>query len=329
MSSTAVSRAHALATDARYREAFDTLAGAARGGDADALMQLADWRIQGGIVRRDLAEARDLLGRAGAAGNVAAALLHSSFVANGVGGAPDWPAALAALEKLAAQAPVAAAQLALLAKADLDAGGDPTAVPVLESLNEAPSVAVGRNLLSAAECGYLIARAAQSMTPSTVVDPATGRMAPHPIRTCDYASFGVYYEDLVVGMINRRIAALSGTRHARGEPLQVLRYAPGGEYRAHMDALPATDNQRVVTVLVYLNDAYEGGETDFPELGLRFRGRPGDALIFGNITADGQADPRSRHAGLPVRSGTKLIASRWIRRAPYAFPPPAPLLADS
>jgi prolyl 4-hydroxylase len=69
--------------------------------------------------------------------------------------------------------------------------------------------------------------------------------------------------------------------------------------------------------LVYLNDDYEGGETDFPELGLRIRGAAGTGLLFANAMADGRPDPRMRHAGLPVQRGSKLVASRWIRaRAP-------------
>ena len=38
---------------------------------------------------------------------------------------------------------------------------------------------------------------------------------------------------------------------------------PGQEYRPHFDAIGNADNQRVLTFLVYLNDDYEGGETDF------------------------------------------------------------------
>ena len=55
--------------------------------------------------------------------------------------------------------------------------------------------------------------------------------------------------------------------------------------------------------------------------------RDTDALLFRNVTQDGAADPMAQHAGLPVTRGVKLIASRWIRARPFAFPPPSPLLA--
>jgi prolyl 4-hydroxylase len=159
-----------------------------------------------------------------------------------------------------------------------------------------------------------------------VVDPATGRMVPNPVRSSDAAIFGVYAEDLVVNALNRRIAAASGTRPEQGEPLQLLRYRPGGEYKPHLDALPAEPNQRILTMLVYLSDDHEGGETSFPHTGLTFRGRIGDALLFGNAGADGRPDPLSLHAGLPVTKGAKYLASRWIRAEKFTYPPPRPIL---
>jgi prolyl 4-hydroxylase len=93
-----------------------------------------------------------------------------------------------------------------------------------------------------------------------------------------------------------------------------------------MDALPAEPNQRILTALVYLSDDYEGGETTFPHIGLSFRGRTGDALIFRNAGPDGRPDPLSLHAGLPVTKGIKYLASRWIRAKRFAFPPPRPML---
>jgi prolyl 4-hydroxylase len=130
----------------------------------------------------------------------------------------------------------------------------------------------------------------------------------------------------VVNALNRRIAAFSGTSVAQGEPLQLLCYRPGAEYRAHVDALPSEPNQRILTVLVYLSNDYAGGETHFPRAGLSFRGNPGDALIFSNVTGDGRLDPLAIHAGMPVTSGVKWIASRWIRAQAFQFPPPRPIL---
>jgi prolyl 4-hydroxylase len=130
-------------------------------------------------------------------------------------------------------------------------------------------------------------------------------------------SFGPVEEDLVVRALNRRLATATGTEPTQGEPLHILRYAPGPEYKPHLDALPAVANQRHWTALVYLNSGYAGGETAFPELDLAVRGEPGDALVFRNVDAAGRPDPRTRHAGRPVTAGAKWLATRWIRQSAY------------
>lgn len=299
---------------------------AAAAGETAAVAELAHWRIVGNLVRRNLPEARRLLASAGAGGDRTSALLHAAFVAAGVGGPDDWPGALALLRALAGSEARASAQLRLLEAMALDGEGFPARPLEPRRLGETPYVASVRNFMTEAECAYLRAAAEPELQPSVVVDPVTRGAVPHPIRKSDGAMFGVYSEDLVVNALNRRIAALSGTRLDQGEPLQLLRYRPGGEYKAHMDALPAEPNQRILTVLVYLSDDYEGGETSFPNTGISFRGGMGDALIFRNAGADGRPDPLSLHAGLPVTRGTKYLASRWIRADEFTYPPPKPIL---
>jgi prolyl 4-hydroxylase len=171
---------------------------------------------------------------------------------------------------------------------------------------------------TAAECAYLIATAEPLLTPSVVVDPRTGAHRPDRIRTSDTAFFPIVDENPAIHAINRRIAAASGTAPEQGEPLQVLRYAPGQEYRMHSDALPPAPglNQRILTFLIYLNDDYDGGATAFETTGLALRPRAGDAVLFRNTTRDGRMDARMRHAGQPVTKGVKYLASRWIRARP-------------
>lgn len=321
-----IDRVQALLGEQRFAEAAPLLIRAAGEGEATAQTALAHWRIVGNIVRRDLAEARRLLGLAGAQGVGDSALLHAYFLAGGTGGPDSWREALAGLKALAGRHPQAAAQLRRIAAMDLDDDGYSARPVATRRLSERPEVAVAERFMSKAECAYLIEAAEPMLQPSVVADPATGRMVPHPVRTSDAAMFGVHSEDLVVNALNRRIAALSGTRLDQGEPLQVLRYRPGGEYKPHMDALPAEPNQRILTVLVYLSDDYDGGETRFVRTGLSFRGKTGDALLFGNAGADGRPDPLALHAGIPVTRGVKYLASRWIRAERFTYPPPRPLV---
>jgi prolyl 4-hydroxylase len=194
--------------------------------------------------------------------------------------------------------------------------GGPRKLPSGELLHRTPRVQRFAALCTPVECAHIASVAAPMLQPATVFDPASGRMIPHPIRSSDNAPIGPTNESLVVQAINRRIAAATDTAVEQGEPLTVLRYNPGQQYRPHLDTLSNEPNQRIRTAILYLNDNYAGGETAFPLLGLEVPPRTGDLLVFDNVDAQGAPDPNSRHAGLPVTSGTKWIATRWIRAEP-------------
>ncbi len=285
-------------------------------GDPQAMFVLGVWHAAGERLPRDLAAARTCFEAAAAAGEPQARRVLINFQAAGVGGPRLWEQALAGLARLAETDAHAAKQHALIAAMDLNEGGEPRAIPTAEPLSAAPDVRLLPGLLTPAECDYLVRAALPLMRPSLVVDERTGTRIRHPIRTADAALFTWALENPAVHAINRRIAAASGTEAGQGEPLQVLRYAPGQEYRPHLDALAGLANQRAWTMLVWLNEDFEGGETAFTETELRVRGRRGDALLFGNL-AGGRPDPLSAHAGLPVTRGTKFMASRWIRERSF------------
>lgn len=290
-------------------------AGAAQG-QADALALLAGWRLVGHPLPRDLAAARRLLARAAVAGDEWATLAEIAMTANGSGGPEDWPRALALLRRAAPRLPEAAHHLALVEAMDLAADGGPARPPVTELAGRSPEVRLARGFLTPAECEHVARSAIDLLQPSAVIDEA-GRRITHPVRTASAATIGPTRETLPLRAILHRVAALAEIPTAHGEPLSVLHYAPGQQYRMHVDTLPNTPNQRVATVLMFLNDAYEGGETVFEASGLAVRGRAGDALVFANTRADGTPDPLSRHAGAPVRAGAKWMATRWIRARPH------------
>ncbi len=306
-------RANGLLSAGRAQAAVDLLIEAAKRGNGDALYELALWHVYGTPVPRSFAAARALFEKAGAAGHRGGALTHAVFVALGAGGPANWGAALASLEKTADGDPVAAHQRHLIGAMSLTADGNPAATASLETISTSPQIAVARALFTAEECAHIRALSAPKMVPSVVVDPQTRREIPHPVRTSEGTVLGPIQQDLVIHALDRRIAAASGTRVEQGEPLTVLRYAPGQQYRLHHDCLPGEANQRVMTAIMYLNDDYDGGATQFPATDTEFRGQTGDMILFANTLPDGQVDERSRHAGLPVTRGEKWICTRWIR----------------
>ena len=316
--SDAVTSANLFLQRGDIRAAAETLQRAEQAGDGLAARELALWLLTGQVVRRDLAASRAMFERAAELGDDYSATVSRAFVAAGVGGAADWPRAMALLRDASASDAQAAEQLRLIGAMALGANGDPADLPGFELLSDSPDVRLFPGLFTAAECAYLIATAEPIQRRSVVVDPQSGRQVPNPIRTSSAAGFPFTDENPAIHALNRRLAAASGSDIRAGEPLQILRYAPGEQYHEHTDALPhvAPNQQRVLTFLVYLNEDYEGGETAFPALGIKVRGKTGDGLLFRNAATDGRPDPRAIHAGLPVTRGVKRIASRWIRATP-------------
>jgi prolyl 4-hydroxylase len=271
--------------------------------DAEALFEAGAAALRADRV----AEARDLFGRAAAAGSLKGAVIHCNLTASCF----DWEEGVRLLRNLAGYSARCRSELEII---EAMATGPPAAGEVV---SERPHVTLFHGLFTPAECAYLAEAAAPMLAPAVVVDPATGQQRPDPGRISDGIGFTLPLENPAVHALNRRLAAASGTNVAQGEPLQVLRYRPGGEYKPHFDAIDGLANQRILTMIVWLNDGYAGGETMFLASGLKLKGGTGDALLFRNARADGSRDPESGHAGLPVASGEKLIASRWIRARPY------------
>jgi prolyl 4-hydroxylase len=289
---------------------------AVRAGDPQALYALGLWRLEGRHLARDLGGARSLVESAEGAGVLPAARTLAAFVALGIGAAPDWSGSIAVLERWSERDPVARRQLNLIAQMTVGADGTPQSAARPEQLSERPWVARLPAFLTADEAAFLREAAEGRYRPTPVFSERERRFVVHPYRDATAASFPVVLEWPVVHAINRRIAFATGTEVAQGEPLQVLRYEPGQQYRPHLDAVPGLANQRTLTVLIALSDDFDGGATEFPEASLALRGRVGDAILFRNVDADGRPDRASLHAGAPVTSGVKLIASRWIRAAP-------------
>lgn len=319
MAGDAASRAAVLLRSGQAAQAVDVLGRGAEQGDPGALEMLAEMALTGEVVHRDLSLSRDLYGRAAKAGSASAARIFRAFVANGTGAPPDWPQALRLLDEAVNNDPEAAADKAILSGMDLGRDGEPLTVYSSKQLSASPDVRLFPKIFTPDECEFLIARSEPRLEVSLVVDPQTGKQVPNPVRTSFAVAYPLMAESPAIHALNMRLAAASGTAVRQGEPLQVLRYSEGQEFRPHLDSIAQIDNQRILTFLVYLNDDYEGGETEFLATGLKIKGAKGDGLLFRNADAAANPDPKAKHAGLPVTSGEKYLASRWIRARPLSL----------
>ncbi|MCL7027399.1 hypothetical protein MKW94_027980 [Papaver nudicaule] len=210
----------------------------------------------------------------------------------------------------------------------------------MEVISWEPRAYVYHNFLSEEECKYLIDLAKPHMEKSTVVDSETGKSKDSRVRTSS-GTFLKRGQDKIIRSIEKRIADFTFIPETHGEGLQILHYEVGQKYEPHYDYFLDNFNtknggQRIATVLMYLSDVEEGGETVFPaakgnissvpwwnelsecgKKGLSVKPRMGDALLFWSMRPDASLDPSSLHGGCPVISGNKWSSTKWIHVDEY------------
>lgn len=117
-------------------------------------------------------------------------------------------------------------------------------------------------------------------------------------------------------------AELSGIPVSHQEMTQVAVYDPQGKFNEHYDACVYEDKeycnrinnnagQRRSTLLLYLNDDFEEGETEFVTLGVKIKPKTGTAILFWNVDENEVLLEKSKHRGCIVKSGNKWIATKW------------------
>jgi prolyl 4-hydroxylase len=179
------------------------------------------------------------------------------------------------------------------------------------------------NFVTPAVCAWLIEQARPGLKRALIYDPVGGKDIADHMRTNSAAGFDLMHADVVQAAVQWRMSIAVGVPIAHMEGPTVLHYAIGEQITNHYDFVnPRIPNyqseidkrgQRIVTFLVYLNDDYEGGETDFPSLGLRYHGAKGNGIFFTNALPNGEADLRMVHAGLPPKDNEKWLMSQFIR----------------
>lgn len=323
----------------RHVEAVDRLVAGVRKGDVEATTRLGKRLLVGDrapLLPNDGARfLEEASGRGSAEASAVLAVLYSvgasrshdlraglgSLVAAAERG---WPAAQAQLRTLAAAASAApdppADWRALAARVDLDAWTSPASG---RNLSESPQIRVFDDFVSPAVCRWLIGRAAGRLSRALVYEALSKEVTVHPTRTNSAASFSMLETDFVGVLTQLRMAAALGVPFRQFEPLAVLHYAEGEEITEHFDFVDpnvpgyeqeiAQRGQRIATFLIYLNDDYGSGETEFPRVGVSHKGITAQGIVFINALPDGSADVRTLHAGRPPKAGEKWIVSQFVR----------------
>jgi prolyl 4-hydroxylase len=194
------------------------------------------------------------------------------------------------------------------------------------SLHPSMSVKAYPGLLPPDVCDWVILHARPKLHRAEVFDAGSGSVEVHGVRTNTAARFDLVGTDLVNVAIQVRLGLACGHSLRNMEALSVLHYEPGEEFAPHFDFLDPTRpgsheelsarGQRVATFLIYLNQGYSGGETNFPALAIRHKGTRGEGLCFLNTHPDGTPNSDMLHAGLAPLDQEKWVVSQFLRARP-------------
>lgn len=184
-------------------------------------------------------------------------------------------------------------------------------------LSHDPMVVWFDNYLSKTDCESIIALAKGKLEPAKVSGAKAVELS--STRTNEHCWLFPYdHPDIM--RVSRNIAELVGLSLDLAEAMQVIRYLPGQEYKAHYDSYAEGSKyrdvigQRMITALCYLSDVTRGGETEFPKLKLKIPAKQGGLLIFENTYRNtNHIHENSLHAGCPVVHGEKWAFNLWFR----------------
>lgn len=191
---------------------------------------------------------------------------------------------------------------------------------------DSPVIRVLDNVLTPEECAAIIAEGKPQLELATVV-PDDEPILDTYARNNKTAFFS---ESPLLREVNKRLHKIVGLPLAFGEGLQAQCYSPGERYLSHNDEDPKPrsrgENNRVATIVVYLNDVAEGGATGFTQLGLEVVPKPGRAVYFeygadylNRAFESGEVPPnypdldtRCEHYGAEILKGQKWVITKWF-----------------
>jgi len=140
------------------------------------------------------------------------------------------------------------------------------------------------------------------------VRKADGSLQTHPIRQCQTHRIE-YTDNPYFDALTQRVADFFGVQDLMCiEPLPMMKYEPGDYFDWHTDLTGGFTTQRTATMIMYLNDDFEGGATCFRHLNLKVQPRRGSALVYYYTPTQPLI-----HRGETVTAGKKFIINAFVR----------------
>lgn len=199
----------------------------------------------------------------------------------------------------------------------------PIKVEMLNKNN--PYIAIANDVITEKEISFIQSFARERLMRGTVTTKLGPRPSTNKISQTTIIPFSESRKHLKSFLT--RLYALSNLHERSFERLQVANYSVGGVYNIHVDLLfpgvkenfTLATNNRLLTVVTYLNDVTDGGETVFPEFGIRSQPKKGNVLMFFNLFRNGTGNTLTKHGSCPIIYGEKWIANQWVTRNGQEF----------
>jgi len=178
------------------------------------------------------------------------------------------------------------------------------------------------NMVTEKEANYILEYSKDKFEESTIVGGDNNNI--RKSQTCWISKNNEIVKNIIL-----RICSIGNYPFENVEDLQVVKYGPNGYYKEHHDTCCEDDQpsreflsrggHRVATMLIYLNDDFEGGATRFVNLGQDIKPNKYGSILFHPLDiTQTKCHHYALHAGLPITSGEKYIANVWIRETEFS-----------
>lgn len=171
------------------------------------------------------------------------------------------------------------------------------------------------NILSPSECSEIITNTVNNLKPLQVSGIKGSTYSSDRIAEGNF----IYSNPPIIQKIKNIVSNVTNLPIENQEVPNIIRYKRGGHYTPHHDYFDPKDfpkfkqrGNRKYSCLFYLNEDFEGGETFFPQYKLKIGPTLGTLIRWENLYPNGDINPNSLHAGLPVTKGEKWILVIWV-----------------
>jgi len=180
-----------------------------------------------------------------------------------------------------------------------------------------PEVKNIENFMSIEDCHYYIDTYMDKLERSMMMSYTNNTLVPFLSDRRTSTSYVIPRKEPHSISLRSKIADLLQVDIENTENVQITRYKKGQQLKLHHDFIVDAPNQRVYSVIIYLNDLQEddGGKTVFPMCKMSITPKTGHAIWFKNCDPDGKRIMKSIHYGGEVLTDTvKYVLTIFIRQ---------------